>query len=97
MKRLHMWICPSHDLRPNASPAWEDITDTPDVPLELMAGIVEIVVVVVEWAHYRLVLEEVEPCGRYDDHLGPYLQRRWNYHYLGHLLEPHYHGTVLMH
>ena len=40
MKRLHMWVFPSHDLRPNASPAWEDITDTPDVPLELMAGIV---------------------------------------------------------
>ena len=35
-----MWVFPSHDLRPNASPAWEDITDTPDVPLELMAGIV---------------------------------------------------------
>ena len=41
MNRLHMWVCPSHDLRPNASPAWEDITDTPDVPLELMAGIVD--------------------------------------------------------
>ena len=36
-----MWVCPSHDLRPNASPAWEDITDTPDVPLELMTGIVD--------------------------------------------------------